>query len=113
MTKTKLQFGLALTLVVLGIVEAVTGFVLWLVLPSGGGAGRYGIEREFINISRQTWIDIHDWIAVALIVVTLIHLCIHWKWLFRMTRSLFAQVFSRDNDQFAPVFANIKNKGGN
>jgi hypothetical protein len=118
MKKTKLQFGLVLTLVGLGIVEAFSGFVLWLALPSGGGLGRRGIEQVFWTLSRYTWIDIHDWVAVALTAIIVIHLGLHWKWIFRMIRSFFTTLFGKHEAQPAlltgvAVPINTENKGGN
>lgn len=103
MKKSKLQFGLVLALIGLGLVEALSGFVLWLALPSGGGRGHAGVEQVFLMLSRRTWLDIHDWVAVALIAVGVIHLVMHWKWLFRMTRSYFTSVFNNKAGQAAPV----------
>jgi hypothetical protein len=106
MKKTELQFGLVLTLFGLGAIEAFSGCVLWLALPSGGGWGRRGIEQVYLTLSRRTWIDIHDWVAVALIAIALVHLGMHWKWIFRMTRSFLASSFNRETKQVAPVLVN-------
>ena len=103
MSKTKLQFGLVTALVWLGIVEALSGFVLWFALPSGGGNGRRAIEQAFWSLTRHTWIDIHDWVAVALIAISIVHLGIHWKWVMRMVKSPFTTGFGRRVDQ--PVFS--------
>jgi hypothetical protein len=118
MKKTKLQFGLVLTLIGLGVVEAFSGFVLWLALPSGGGLGRRGIEQVFWTLSRRTWIDIHDWVAVVLTAIVVIHLGMHWKWIFRMTRSFFTTAFGKHEAQPAllagvAVPINTENEGGN
>ncbi len=118
MKKTKLQFGLVLTLFGLGIVEAFSGFVLWLALPSGGGWGRRGIEQVFWTLPRYTWIDIHDWVAVALIVIVVVHLAMHWKWIVRMMRSFFYTAFGKHESQLAPlagvaVSIHTENEGGN
>lgn len=102
MKKAKLFFGLAVTMLILGLVEAISGFVLWLAFPTGGGGGRHswgGIgESTFWALSRNTWIDIHDWVAVALLVVVTVHIILHWKWIVRMLKLI-------------PV--HFKKKGGN
>ena len=78
---------------ILGLIQAVSGFVLWLALPQGGGwrGGRPagGAENTFWSLSRHTWLDIHDWAAVAIVAVIIIHLALHWKWIFYMTKKLF------------------------
>jgi hypothetical protein len=80
-------FTLVTLLILSGLAEAVSGFVLWFALPSGGG--RRGIDLTYLGLTRHTWIDIHDWIAIALTVVVVIHLIIHWKWVIRMTNHIF------------------------
>jgi hypothetical protein len=73
----------------LGLFQAVSGFVLWLVLPHGqgyrGGRGLELVDNTFIW-QRDTWIDLHDWTAVALLVMIIIHLILHWKWIVHMTK---------------------------
>jgi cytochrome b subunit of formate dehydrogenase len=81
-------FSMVICLILAGLVEAVSGYILWFALPSGGG--RKGLELTYWGLTRHTWIDIHDWAAVVLTVVVIIHLLIHWKWVFRMTRQTFA-----------------------
>jgi cytochrome b subunit of formate dehydrogenase len=72
-------------LVIGSLVEAVSGFVLWFALPHSGG--RWA-SLQFWSITRTEWVDIHDWAAVALIVVVLVHLLIHWKWVVTVTRQI-------------------------
>ena len=75
-------------LFIFALLQLISGFVLWWVLPAGegyqGGRGLAG-ENAFLW-DRYTWIDLHGWVAVALLVVVIIHLVLHWKWLARMTR---------------------------
>lgn len=79
----------------LALTQAVSGFVLWLALPSGshgyqGGRGVELAESTFLSWSRHNWIDLHDWTAVALLVMLITHLILHWKWLVYMTRKAFS-----------------------
>ena len=94
MKKAKTYFALALTIAVLGIMEAVSGFVLWLGFPQGGGGGGRGWgggigtgQLTFWELSKHTWIDIHDWVAIALVALVVIHVILHWKWIVRMAKS--------------------------
>jgi len=75
--------------------QGVTGFVLWFILPSGGyryrgGAGLEGGSSTFLS-ARHTWLDIHEWVAVALLVIFVLHIVIHWQWIAGMTKSYFKQ----------------------
>jgi hypothetical protein len=82
MRKSDTFFILAVTMFLLSLIEALSGFLLWLVIPRGGG--KRGLEEAFWSLSRDTWIDIHDWAAVGLLVIVIIHIIFHWKWLVHM-----------------------------
>ncbi|MBA7683259.1 hypothetical protein ES703_91620 [subsurface metagenome] len=96
MSKAKKYWILAMGMAVFGLAQAVSGFVLWLGFPTGGGGGGRGWggggglgNLTFWELSKHTWIDIHDWVAVALVVLVIIHLILHWKWIARMAKSMF------------------------
>ena len=94
MKKATYLFSLVTVMIFAGLAEAVSGFVLWFALPSGGGRGRLALS--YWGLTRHTWIDIHDWVAIALVIIVAIHLIIHWKWVLRMTRN----IAGRLNDAF-------------
>jgi hypothetical protein len=75
--------------------QGVTGFVLWFILPGGGYRYRGGLGLEEAGstflFARHTWLDIHKWIAVALLVIFALHIAIHWQWIVSMTKSYFVQ----------------------
>ena len=37
---------------------------------------------------RNDWINIHDWVGVALIAIVVVHIAVHYKWIIYMTRKL-------------------------
>lgn len=76
-------------LTITSLIETVTGFVLWLVIPSGSGRG---VEQFYWGLSRHAWIDIHDWVAVILTLIVLIHLLLHWKWVVCSIKHLSQQI---------------------
>jgi hypothetical protein len=89
MRKVTRNYVLALIMALLALFQAVTGFVLWLALPGGYRGGR-GVDGTFLW-SRGTWLDLHNWTAVALVVIVVIHVILLWGWIVRMTRSYFRQ----------------------
>ena len=95
MRKPVRNYILAVIMALLALVQAVSGFVLWLVLPRGGGfrggrGGGFDTEATFLW-SRDTWINVHDWVCVALLVMLVVHLILHWRWIVHMTKTVWAQ----------------------
>ena len=90
MRKAVRNYILVVLLVLSSLFEAVSGFVLWFVLPRGGGfMGGRGVSAEAtFGWERHTWLDLHNWVAVALVVIVIIHVVWHWGWIVRMTKSL-------------------------
>jgi hypothetical protein len=88
MRKATRNYILALVMALLALFQAVSGFVLWMVLPRGGYMGGRGTDSAFLW-PRDGWINIHDWTAVALVVIVLVHIILHRGWIVRMTRSYF------------------------
>jgi len=107
MKKVNVYWGLVVSMALLGLVEVISGFVLWLGFPTGGGGGGRvwgggggGLGNlTFLELSKHTWINIHDWVAVALVVLVIVHLLLHWKWIVRMAKS----IFHRKPKMVAPV----------
>jgi hypothetical protein len=83
MKKSECLFILAVLMFLAGLIEAVSGFILWLVIPRG--TGKSGLEEQaFWGMSRDGWVGWHDWAAVALVVIVIIHVILHWKWIVHM-----------------------------
>jgi cytochrome b subunit of formate dehydrogenase len=86
MTKATRNYLTFAAMALLGLIQLVSGFVLWQVLPGGyrggGGGGTF-------LWSRETWIDIHAWSALVLIAIVILHIILHWGWIVRLTKSYF------------------------
>lgn len=70
----------------LGLVA--TGCILEYVLPPGsggrgwrGGAGGEERLRSFWSLGRHDWGELHFWFGVALVVLVVIHIVLHWDWI--------------------------------
>lgn len=88
MKKWLKHYILFVILLLLGLIQAVSGFLLWLVIPGGHrGFGISQISGDFLW-SRYTWIEIHDWTAIALVVIVIIHIILHWKWIIHTTKRM-------------------------
>jgi hypothetical protein len=90
MSKVRLMYAVVAASFVAFLVEAVSGFVLWLALPngSGGGRGRGGFGGESFIFDRHTWLHIHDLFAVVLVLLIAVHVAMHWRWIVRTSRTL-------------------------
>jgi len=90
MRKWVQNYTLFIIMFLLALCQAVSGFTLWLALPSGegyqGGRGAGLDASTFLSWPRHNWIDLHDWTAVALLAMLIIHLILHWKWIVYMTK---------------------------
>ena len=77
------------------LAQATSGSVLWFVLPrshsgQGWGLSRGAYDSTFI-FARHTWLDIHKYLAVALLVAVIVHLTLHRQWVISMTKSYFRE----------------------
>jgi hypothetical protein len=72
--KARLRALIALTLIVLWILAALTGFLLY-VAPAGPHSG--GLIM-FI-LTKAQWANLHFWLSIAASLVTMTHIVIDWK----------------------------------
>jgi hypothetical protein len=84
-----------LSVALLGIV--VSSYIVWFILPRGTGThgspycSRFGLGGagnavQVLGWPRYTWIEIHNWLGVALAALVLIHVILHWRWILETTR---------------------------
>ena len=79
--------GLA-ALLMMGLV--CTGIILRFALPPGSNK-----DRSLWNLGRHQWGDVHFWLAVALLLVVLLHVANHWTWVVAVTIGRKSKVSSR------------------
>jgi hypothetical protein len=94
MRRATRNYILGVILFILALFQAISGFILWFGLARGGGQGRGwggGTATTFWALTRNTWTDIHSWVAVALLVIVIVHLILHWKWIVYVTKSFFRE----------------------
>ena len=66
---------IAIALIVVWVLSAFSGLILWLA-PEVRQAGK---QQLLFGITKQEWGEIHFWICVAVVVVTIVHIIIDWK----------------------------------
>ena len=93
-TRAKTNFVLDCVIALAGLGEAISGFILWLVLPSGGYQGGRGVDalRVFI-FEREAWKGLHSWLAVTMTAAVILHVALHWNWIVCMARKMWKEAF--------------------
>jgi len=89
MPSIKANFWGGLLLLISFIVTAITGLINFFFIPfKQPGAGQGG-AFEFLTITKNTWMDIHNWAGIIMIVLALIHIISYWKVLMALGRNVF------------------------
>ncbi|MBN2547682.1 MAG: DUF4405 domain-containing protein [Anaerolineales bacterium] len=73
------------TIVGLSFTLAAVSGVYFLFFPGGRG-----VVDPMILFSRTTWDLVHTWSGITLIAAAIVHFIIHWKWVTKVTRSMFS-----------------------
>ncbi|HEY61936.1 MAG TPA: DUF4405 domain-containing protein [Anaerolineae bacterium] len=85
-TQTRNNWLVVFGLFIGGIIASLSGLYFLLFPTSGYKGGRnpwYGITILF---DRHTWRDLHTWAGVIMIIIVLIHIPLHWKWIVNMAK---------------------------
>jgi hypothetical protein len=59
------------------IPSLISGLVLYLVLPEGGGRGSGW--ATYLGIARNQWVTMHNYTSLVFAALLIIHLLLHWK----------------------------------
>ena len=65
----------AIALIIVWVLSAFSGLILWLA-PDVRQAGH---QLLLFDITKKNWGEIHFWICVAVVVVTIVHIIIDWE----------------------------------
>jgi hypothetical protein len=69
------------------IPSLISGLVLYLVLPEGGGRGSGW--ATYLSIPRNQWVTMHNYTSLLFAALLILHLLLHWKF-FRNIISILA-----------------------
>jgi hypothetical protein len=67
------------------IPSLISGLVLFLFLPSGGGRG--GSLATYLGIARDQWLNMHNYSSLAFAALLILHLLLHWKFFRNIKKS--------------------------
>lgn len=73
---------------------AGTGVIIKYILEPGTGGGRRGGRgggeiETFLSLRRHEWGTVHFWIAAIFIVIIIVHIVLHYKWIKAYLQSVF------------------------
>jgi len=77
------------------IPSLVTGLILYLVLPSGGGRGNSWVT--YLDIPRSQWVTMHNFTSFAFAALLILHLLLHWIFFRHIDRHLKADAKEPDD----------------
>ena len=107
LSKIKINFWLDLAIFAAFMATAVTGLLLWLIIPAGQGNG----ATVLFGLTRREWVDVHNWVGLAMLLGVIIHLGLHWPWIVCVTSRFFGRLarqarlnFSLDSLMFIAFF---------
>lgn len=77
MQRNTLNLAVDAVTLLAALAMATTGLVMRLVLPPGS---RGGSGMTLWGMDRHQWGDLHWWLAIAIGVLVVVHLALHWSW---------------------------------
>jgi hypothetical protein len=63
------------------------GILLGLVIPSGPASSE--ASKYFLGLHRHQWGNVHAYLSIAFVVLTIIHIILNWKWVTAKTSHIF------------------------
>lgn len=73
------------------IIASLSG-IYFLYFPDGFKGGRNPLYNTIILFNRRTWDLIHTWSGVGVIVIAMLHIIIHWKWISSMAKKVWYEM---------------------
>lgn len=81
MVRVEIRYSINLILLVTFAVSAVSGYILWFILPPG--------KFSFLGVTRRDWIVVHMWSSLIFTFSLIAHLVINMGWMVKVTKKLF------------------------
>ena len=73
--RLSVRAGIGMTLILVWTVVTLTGVLLY-VAPTGRRAGQ---NELLLGVAKTTWGDIHWWVSLVAVAVTVVHVTVDWK----------------------------------
>lgn len=86
MRRNALNFTIDALFFLAMLAMAWTGVIMRFILPPGSGGRGGGMHGTLWGWSRHDWGDLHFWLAVTGVALLLVHVLLHWSWVYAMGR---------------------------
>ena len=90
-----------------GLVSTLTGIYFLFLSPGGYQGGRNPDYGTTFLFSRGTWTDVHTWSGVVVVIVGIVHLALHWRWVAEMLKRAAAVLLGRRKPIARRVWARV------
>jgi hypothetical protein len=77
------------------IPSLISGIILYMVLPSGGGRG--GGSGVYLGIARDDWLHMHNYTSLVFAALIIIHLVLHWMYFRNIRKCLIVKEKANGN----------------
>lgn len=74
-SRVSIRAAIGITLIAVWTVATLTGILLY-VTPEGRKAGQ---NEVLLGLAKTTWGDIHWWVSLAAVGVTIVHVVVDWR----------------------------------
>jgi hypothetical protein len=73
--KVYIRAVIAIMMLIFWVLVGISGLVLWLA-PEGQRSGRIPL---LFDLTKSDWSEVHLWIAVITLMITVVHVIVDWK----------------------------------
>jgi hypothetical protein len=88
MKKNTINFWLDTSLLLVMLALALSGLVIYFILPPGSGGHGGGSRLSLWGMTRHDMGDIHVYLALILIALLIAHLWLHWRWVYGTVKNI-------------------------
>ena len=81
MKKIWLNFWIDLVMFFCMAFLATSGIIQKYALPPARGSRRGMGPEELLGWTRHDWGNMHFWVSIALVVLIVVHIILHWNWI--------------------------------
>jgi hypothetical protein len=113
MSRAKMNYAVDAVIAVAFVISAVTGLA-FLLMGSGGyqGGRNPAFRPELLGLARGTWSDLHTWGSLMMIAAVGLHLVLHWRWIWCVTKDVLRPAWRRNEDVCEVPVQGISREGG-